>query len=419
MSEKVADIKITEKKEEEIKKEALFEENNKERKDSKDVDEVSNLLDQVNIKNGVSKTTDDKLFENDKKEQDEDEDEDEETEQIGEYQEDEEDEKAKIDLLHQLENRVEVKLADQQADLSSPLYSAKSFDELGLSPELLKGVYSMGYTKPSKIQERALPLLINQQSKNMIGQSQSGTGKTAAFVLTMLSKIDYSIDDVQAICLAPSRELARQIMDVAKEMGQFTKAEIGFAIRDENMKVKSPIKSHIVIGTPGTTKSLIEKRLLNTRHVKILVLDEADNMLELQGLKLHCSQVKRSLKNKLCQYVLFSATFPTEVIEFAETFAPNANEIRLKAVELSIDAIKQFYLDCNDNEERDSMLVDLYQLMTIGQSIIFVNSKRAADRIARTMTKNGYKVIALHGDLMSDERDRMIDLFRSGEAKVM
>lgn len=127
---------------------------------------------------------------------------------------------------------VKVKLADLQADPESPLYSAKTFEDLPLSEDLLKGLYSMRFKKPSKIQERALPLLLANPPKNMIGQSQSGTGKTAAFVLTMLSRVDVSINAVQAVCIAPSRELARQIMDSVTEMGKFTKVTTKMALKD-------------------------------------------------------------------------------------------------------------------------------------------------------------------------------------------
>lgn len=320
-------------------------------------------------------------------------------------------------LLHFPYDIVEVKLADQQADVNSPLYSVHSFEELGLKGELLKGVYAMKYTKPSKIQERALPLLMANPPRNMIGQSQSGTGKTAAFVLAMLSRIDFELNEVQAICLAPTRELARQIMDVAKEMAQFTNAVLEFAIR-ENDRTGGLIKAHIVIGTPGTLISAIQRRRIATEHIKMYVLDEADTMLDMQGLGDQCSRIKKYLPTE-CQQVLFSATFPDSVREFAHFFAPEANEISLKQQELSIEAIKQFYLDCADNHERDNMLADLYGLMTIGQSIIFVNTRASAERIASFMTSEGHHVIALHGaqDLM--ERDQMIDTFRSGKAKVM
>lgn len=187
---------------------------------------------------------------------------------------------------------VTVTLADQQADPNSPLYSVKSFDELGISQELLKGIYSMKYQKPSKIQERALPLLLQNPPRNMIGQSQSGTGKTAAFVLTMLSRVDFSVDAPQALALAPSRELARQIMDVVQEMGKYTNVKTAFAIPDA-VTAGTKIDAQIVVGTPGKTFDLIKKKAIDTKNIKVFVLDEADNMLDQQGLGEQSIRVKK------------------------------------------------------------------------------------------------------------------------------
>lgn len=312
---------------------------------------------------------------------------------------------------------VQVRLADQQADPNSPLYSAKSFDQLGLHEDLLKGIYSMKFTKPSKIQERALPLLLQNPPRNMIGQSQSGTGKTAAFVLTMLSRIDFSVAKPQAIALAPSRELARQIMDVVQAMGKFTPVQTAFAIPDA-IKRGEKVAAHLVVGTPGKTFDLIKTRALDPSGVKVFVLDEADNMLDQQGLGEQSIRVKNTMPRS-CQLVLFSATFPENVRDFATRFAPNANEIRLKQEELSVESIKQFYMDCKSEDHKYEVLVELYNLLTIGQSIIFCARRDTADNIARRMTAEGHRVDSLHGKLDNAERDATIDNFRSGRSKVL
>ncbi|CEI99732.1 Putative Dbp5p [Rhizopus microsporus] len=194
--------------------------------------------------------------------------------------------------LIQSTHTVQVKLADQQADPNSPLYSVKSFEELGLSPELLKGLYAMNFSKPSKIQERALPLLISNPPKNMIGQSQSGTGKTAAFVLTMLTRLNPAINVPQAICLAPSRELARQIMDVVLAMSKFTTITSKLVVKD-SLRRNEPIQAQVIVGTPGTVADVIRKRQLPVQAVKIFVLDEADNMLDQDGLGDQSIRIKK------------------------------------------------------------------------------------------------------------------------------
>ncbi|PWN49299.1 ATP-dependent RNA helicase DBP5, partial [Violaceomyces palustris] len=319
--------------------------------------------------------------------------------------------------LREPEHEVQVTLADQQADPNSPLFSIKSFEELGLHEDLLKGIYAMKYSKPSKIQEKALPLLLQNPPKNMIGQSQSGTGKTAAFVLAMLSRIEYSLQKPQAIVLAPSRELARQIMEVVQTMSKFTKVKTALSLPDE-VKRGDKVDAHLIVGTPGKTFDLIKSKSIDTSAVKIFVLDEADNMLDQQSLGEQSIRVKNTMP-KNCQLVLFSATFPDHVHEFALRLAPGANEIRLKQEELSVEAIKQFYMDCKNEDHKYEVLVELYNLLTIGQSIIFCAKRETADRIAQKMTAEGHKVDSLHGKLDTQERDRTIDAFRDGRSKVL
>ncbi|KAJ2918489.1 hypothetical protein MD484_g1951, partial [Candolleomyces efflorescens] len=315
---------------------------------------------------------------------------------------------------------VTVTLADQQADPNSPLFSAKTFEELGLADDLLKGIYDMGFSKPSKIQERALPLLLTSPPTNMIGQSQSGTGKTAAFVLTMLSRVDFNLHKPQAICLAPSRELARQIMNVVITMGKYTAVQTEYAIKDHLPKDASNITAQIIVGNPGTMFDLMRRRVLDVNHIKVFVLDEADNMLDQDGLGDQTLRVKNQLpRNKPVQIVLFSATFPDHVRNFANKFAPNANKIELQKEELSVDSIRQFYMDCKNEEHKYDILVMLYSLLTVGQSIIFCKRRDTADRISQRMTAEGHKVASLHGAKDAAERDAIIDRFREGKEKVL
>ncbi|QLG70645.1 hypothetical protein HG535_0A05860 [Zygotorulaspora mrakii] len=313
---------------------------------------------------------------------------------------------------------VKVNLADLQADPNSPLYSAKSFEELGLSPELLKGLYAMKFQKPSKIQERALPLLLSTPPKNMIAQSQSGTGKTAAFSLTMLTRVDLTLGDVtQAICLAPARELARQTLEVIQEMGKFTKITTQLIVPDSFAK-NQPIKANIVVGTPGTVLDLMRRKLIQLNQVKIFVLDEADNMLDKQGLGDQCIRVKKFLP-KQTQLVLFSATFDEKVREYAKKIVPNANTLELQNNEVNVDAIKQLYMDCKDESHKYEVLCELYGLLTIGSSIIFVSTKNTANMLYAKLKQEGHQVSILHGDLQTQERDRLIDDFRNGKSKVL
>lgn len=317
-------------------------------------------------------------------------------------------------------SQVQVKLAAGLED--SPIYRAvSSFEDLGLNQQLLKGIYGMGFQRPSKIQENALPLLLANPPKDLIGQSQSGTGKTASFALAMLSRVDTMIiGTTQAICLAPARELANQIYEVAKEMGKFTGISICLAVPD-SIQRDAKVNDQVVIGTPGTVLSLITRRCLDISMLKIFVLDEADTMLEQQSLGDQCIRIKNYVTKSApaSQIALFSATFTEEVHQFAEKFTHNANTISLRREELSVDTIKQFYMDCADESEKLDLLIAIYGLLTIGQSIIFVQKRITGDEVARSMSEAGHTVASLHGGYEAAERDRIMDDFRTGKCKVL
>ncbi|KAF1951211.1 putative ATP dependent RNA helicase [Byssothecium circinans] len=318
--------------------------------------------------------------------------------------------------LAEKDYKVEVKLSDMQADPNNPLFSAKSFEELKLSDSLLKGIRHMNFRKPSKIQEKALPLLLFDPPTNMIAQSQSGTGKTAAFSLNILTRIDLSVKAPQALVLAPSRELARQILGVIEHMGQYMEGlTIQAAIPDPSKNRR--FNAHVLVGTPGTVMDAIRRRALDAKQMKILVLDEADNMLDQQGLGEQCTRVQKLLPK--VQTVLFSATFPPHVIDYANHFAPNANVLTLAHEELTIEGIKQLYIDIDQDSDKFATLLKFYGLMTQASSIIFVRTRKTAEELESRMTAEGHKVAQLSGALEGPDRDRIIDQFRSGEAKVL
>ncbi|KAF2740175.1 ATP-dependent RNA helicase DBP5 [Polyplosphaeria fusca] len=326
-------------------------------------------------------------------------------------------EKQKGSALHETEHNVEVKLADLQADPNNPLFSAKSFEDLKLSDALLKGIRQMGFQKPSKIQEKALPLLLLDPPTNMIAQSQSGTGKTAAFSLNILSRIDISNRSPQALVLAPSRELARQILGVITHMGQFIDNLKTMAAIPDPTRRNQRFEAQVLVGTPGTAMDMIRRKYIDNTYIKILVLDEADNMLDQQGLGDQCTRVKQLLKTP--QTVLFSATFPQKVIDYANRFAPNANVLTLAHEELTIEGIKQLYIDIDQDTDKYATLLKFYGLMTQASSIIFVRTRDTAQQLERRMVAEGHKVAQLSGALEGPDRDRIIDQFRNGQAKVL
>lgn len=314
---------------------------------------------------------------------------------------------------------VEVTVSNLDVDTDNPLSSAKTFEDLNLSEGIYKGLLAMNFKKPSKVQEKALPLLLSDPPRNMIAQSQSGTGKTAAFVIAVLSRIDYSRPhQPQALLLAPTRELARQIQNVVKSVGQFIPDLIVEAAVPGAVDRATGVRGSVVVGTPGTVMDTIRRRQFDPRELRIFVIDEADNMLDQQGMGEQCMKVKNMLPKNI-QVLLFSATFPDRVIQYAQRFAPNANSMRLKQQQLTVKGISQMYMDCPSEGDKYDVLVKLYGLMTIGSSVIFVKTRESASVIEQRMIADGHKVSALHGAFDPADRDRLLEEFRLGRTKVL
>ncbi|CAG8959854.1 hypothetical protein HYFRA_00013126 [Hymenoscyphus fraxineus] len=309
----------------------------------------------------------------------------------------------------------------------------KTWEDLGLNPLLLKGLYSMSFLRPSNIQSQALPhLLLENPPPNMIGQSRSGTGKTGTFAITMLARLDFSKPNIpQAMCIAPTRELAIQIIGVIRTMGQYFVGQETLTLhsavspdpKDPNSPPphRGPVNAMVVVGTPGTIEGLIKQRQLNTSQLRIVVLDEADQMLSSQGHGDSSLRIKR-FTPPTAQVLLFSATFPENVNKFASFFCPDPMRLELKVEELTVKGIKQMFVDCDSQSGRDGQyetLVQLYGLTTIGQSIIFVKTRATADAIERKLSEADHQVLKLHGGMLGSERDNAIQRFRNGEFKVL
>ncbi|XP_075211502.1 putative ATP-dependent RNA helicase Dbp80 [Lycorma delicatula] len=308
----------------------------------------------------------------------------------------------------------------QRKDPTSPLYSVKTFEALNLKPELLKGVYEMGFNAPSKIQETALPTLLADPPQNMIAQSQSGTGKTAAFVLAMLSRVDPLKRYPQVLCLSPTYELAIQTGEVASKMAQFCpEIAIRYAVRGEEEPRNTKLKEHIIIGTPGKVVDWATKfKFFDLSKINVFVLDEADVMIATQGHQDQSFRIHKQLPAH-CQMMFFSATYDQDVMEFAEAIVPNPVIIRLKREEESLDNIKQYYVICKSLDEKYSAISNIYGVVTIGQAMIFCHTRKTANWLASKMTQDGHAVALLSGELTIEQRIAVLDRFREGKEKVL
>ncbi|XP_017784748.1 PREDICTED: DEAD-box helicase Dbp80 [Nicrophorus vespilloides] len=317
-----------------------------------------------------------------------------------------------------VENKNDLEI--QRKDPTSPLHSVKTFEALNLRPNLLKGVYDMGFNAPSKIQETALPTLLAEPPQNLIAQSQSGTGKTAAFVLAMLSRVDASKKHPQVLCLSPTYELAIQTGEVAAKMARFCpEIELRFAVRGENLTEGTKLSEHVIIGTPGKVLDWgIKFRMFDLSKINVFVLDEADVMIDTQGHQDQCLKIHKSLRPN-CQMMLFSATYEQKVMDFAEIIIKNPLIIRLKREEESLDNIKQYYVKCSNEKQKYNAVTNIYGTLTVGQAIIFCQTRKSAAWLAEKMSKDGHAVALLSGELSVEQRIAVLDRYRSGKEKVL
>ncbi|KAF8249225.1 DEAD-domain-containing protein [Wilcoxina mikolae CBS 423.85] len=317
------------------------------------------------------------------------------------------------------DSEYEVKVEGPEGATYDRIGSAMEFTDLKLPDRIVQALLRMNYKKPSKIQATVLPLLLGDRPMNLICQSQTGTGKTAAFSIAMIHRVDPDILFPQALCIAPTRELARQIISYTNQIAQFMfDIETGLVIPGSVPK-GGRMNAHILVGTPGTVQDCLRRKTIDTTHLKILVMDEADFLLDQQGLGDQAIRVKKFIPDN-AQVLLFSATFSDKILNYANIFCPNAAKLTLQRHELTMSGIKQIYMDCKDEEDKYRILVELYHTMTVASSIIFVKRRVVADTIARRMREDGHMVAVLHSALdTASDRDVVIDQFRSGTCKVL
>jgi len=295
---------------------------------------------------------------------------------------------------------------------------AESFDVMGLKEDLLRGIYAFGFEKPSAIQQRAIVPCCT--GRDVIAQAQSGTGKTATFSVSVLQLVDENKPAAQALVMAPTRELAQQIQIVLMALGEYMKVKShvcigGTNVRDDQRKLDEGVQ--IVVGTPGRVNDMIQRQSLKTDSIKTFVLDEADEMLS-RGFKDQIYEVFRSLPNDV-QVILLSATMPQDVLEVTKKFMRDPIRILIKKEELTLEGIRQFYVNVGKEEWKFDTLCDLYDTVNITQAVIFCNTRRKVEDLTHQMTKKKFTVSCMHGEMEQSERDLIMREFRSGSSRVL
>uniref|UniRef100_A0A2K6D220 RNA helicase n=1 Tax=Macaca nemestrina TaxID=9545 RepID=A0A2K6D220_MACNE len=275
-----------------------------------------------------------------------------------------------------------------------------TFDTMGLREDLLRGIYTYGFEKPSAIQQGATKQII--KGRDVIAQSQSGTGKTAIFSISVLQCLDIQVRETQALILAPTRELAVQIQKGLLALGDYMN-----------------VQCHACIGGTNVGEDIrkLDYGLLRTCAIKMLVLDEADEMLN-KGFKEQIYDVYRYLP-PATQVVLISATLPHEILEMTNKFMTDPIHILAKRDELTLEGIKQFFVAVEREEWKFDTLCDLYDTLTITQAVIFCNTKRKVDWLTEKMREANFTVSSMHGDMPQKERESIMKEFRSGASRVL
>lgn len=302
---------------------------------------------------------------------------------------------------------------------STDSLTAQSFDDLHLKPALLRGIYAHGFERPSAIQQRAIrPIL---RGRDVIAQSQSGTGKTAVFSIASLQILEEKVKETQVIILSPTRELAEQTQRVVQSLGDYMNIKCHTAIGGKSLgsdiKAMEQYQAQIVSGTPGRVYDLIQRNALHTKSLKAIIIDEADEMLS-KGFKEQIYDIYRFLPPQT-QVVLVSATLPVDVLEMTRKFMNDPVRILVKRDELTLEGIKQFFVAVEKEEWKFDTLCDLYDTLTITQAVIFCNTKMKVDWLAAKMKENHFTVSAMHGDMDQTQREKVMEEFRSGSSRVL
>jgi translation initiation factor 4A len=290
-----------------------------------------------------------------------------------------------------------------------------SFDDMGLDISLLRGIFGYGFEKPSAIQQQSIHVI--RQGHDVIAQAQSGTGKTGAFLISSMSMIDKKLQEPQILIIAPTRELAIQIYDCANGFNTYTKFNIGLLIGGCNSDSYFKEDTQLVIGTPGKIVSMLSRHVLKSEGIKLLILDEADDLLN-TGFKEQLVDIIQYIP-QASQICIFSATIGNDTLDLSTRFMRDPVKILIKNEELTLDGIVQYYINLDDERFKFDTLIDLYKYLNIHQTIIYVNKRKKAQILQRRLQNNNFTVSVIHSDLTQSERNDVISKFRLGEVRIL
>ncbi|MFY7729661.1 MAG: DEAD/DEAH box helicase [Flavobacterium sp.] len=295
-----------------------------------------------------------------------------------------------------------------------------SWESLNLNEDLSRGIYRFGFEKPTPIQEKAIPPII--EGRDIIAQGQSGTGKTGSFTIGALQKVNIASKTTQALILAPTFELVKQISSVVSALssamdGLVVKTLVGgTSVSDDSSDLRNNCP-HVVVGTAGRVYDMIRRKCLLTDNIKIFILDEADEMLS-KGFKEQMYDIFKFLNDNV-QVALFSATMPEEMLTLSDKFMRDPVKIVMKTEELTLECIQQYYIALSDDQSKYEALKDLFSFLQVSQCIIYVGTVKRVEDLYNTMTSDGFPVCCIHSAMDKSERDKSLQNFRKGAFRVM
>ena len=293
-----------------------------------------------------------------------------------------------------------------------------NFENIIDDDKLLRGIYSYGFENPSSIQSKSIPII--KQGKDLIAQSQSGTGKTGSFSIGILNTIESNNKELQKLILSPTHELTIQIYNVIKELSKFMDIKVDYLIGKTSINESiNKLKGYpqIIVGTPGRILDMINRKYLFTSNISTFICDEADEILS-SGFINTIYDIVRNLSNN-CQICLFSATLPPEIIELSSKFLNNPEKLLINKENLTLEGIKQFYINTQSYNWKYDTIIDLYNTIHINQCIIYINTKSTLDNLYNTLIDDNYPVECISSNLNSNERKQILDKFKSGQSRIL
>lgn len=309
---------------------------------------------------------------------------------------------------------------EMEENYDSSSYEIKSWDDLSIDADLLRGIYAYGFEKPSPIQCKAITPII--AGKDIIAQAQSGTGKTAAFTIGALSKVDLTKDMVQILILSPTRELSFQTANVITHIGSMMHGLrvlnlVGGSSIDEDAGTLRSNIPHVITGCPGRIYDMMRRNYIQSKTIKLVILDEADEMLS-SGFKEQVYNIFQNFSSDI-QVALFSATLPHYINSITSKFMRDPVKIFVKSESLTLEGISQFFVAVEDDKQKYYTLKDLFSFISMSQCIIYCNSvKRVAD-LYEAMVEDKFPVCCIHSNMDKVARDNAFNEFRTGKQRVL